>query len=199
MHANPRDRQLAAQAALAELNREPLFLDTETTGIGSADEIVEIGVIDPRGAVLFESLVRTARTISPGAQRVHGISTAVLRGAPTWAEVWPQVRTLLAGRRIGIYNAKFDVSMMQNSHRAHQLEWSPPDCDAFCIMELYAQFYGERQGGYRSYRWQSLDAAGRQCAIRLPNAHRAIADAQLARAVLKHMADAAQPTQQPLL
>lgn len=199
MHANLRDRQLAAQTALAELNRQPIFLDTETTGLKDADEIIEIGIIDYHGVTLYESLVRTARTISPGALRAHNISTAVLRGAPTWAEVWPQVKPLLEGKRVGIYNARFDLGMIQNSHRAHKLAWAAQDCHAFCIMELYAQFYGEQQGGYRSYRWQSLDAAGRQCGIKLPAAHRAVADAQLARAVLLHMAAAAKPTQPSLL
>ena len=53
-------------------------------------------------------------------------------------------------------------------------------------MKQYAQFRGER-GRYGGYRWQSLDAAGRQCGILMANAHRARMDTQLARAVFYHM------------
>lgn len=181
-------RQAAAATARAEWERRPVFLDTETTGVDAWDEIVELAVIDHDGTTLFETLVRPTRTVSPGAYRVHGISALVLRDAPQWPDAWASVRAVLAGRRVGIYNAKFDLGMMRNSHRAHQLEWDAAACDAFCIMDMYAQFYGERHSSYGTFRWQSLEVAGRQCRIPLPNAHRAAADAQLARAILQHMA-----------
>jgi DNA polymerase-3 subunit epsilon len=186
--SNPGHRHAAAKAARAEVERQPVFLDTETTGIDAEDEIVEICVIDHDGRTLFESLVRPTRPVSHGAYRVHGISALVLRDAPAWPEAWAAVRAVLAGRRVGIYNARFDLTMMRNSHRAHALDWDPGACDAFCIMEMYAQFNGERGSGYGAFRWQSLAVAGRQCRIALPNAHRAAADARLARAVLLHMA-----------
>ena len=181
--------QSAIAVARAELARMPVFLDTETTGMGVNDQIVEICVLDHDGSLLFESLVKPTWTISPAAQRVHGISPQMVQSAPPWYEVWSETRKALAGRRVGIYNAQFDLNMMRQSHQAHGLRWSAADCDAFCIMDLYAQFYGKRGAGYGSFRWQSLDAAGRQCRISLPNSHRAQADARLARAVLKYMAD----------
>ncbi len=158
-----------AQTILAD---RPLYLDTETTGLDGRAEIVEIALIDH------------------DATRVHNISDAMVADAPTWAELWPQVQTLLAGRRVGIYNAEFDLRMIAQSHAAHKVADTAAGSNAFCIMKLYAEFFGE-QGSYGDFKWQSLDKAARQCRIQLPNSHRAGADARLARAVLEAMAEAA--------
>jgi DNA polymerase-3 subunit epsilon len=186
---NPKDRQHAILLAQAEIAKQPVYLDTETTGLNNADQIVEIGVIDATGGVLFESLVRPIGKIPIEATRIHGITETMVKTAPTWPEVWPQVEAILSGRRIGIYNADFDVRLMQQSHRAHQLGWQPA-FTSFCIMKLYGRFRGEWNSRTGDFRWYRLDEAGQQCRIALPNAHRAIADALLARAILHYMAEA---------
>jgi len=169
--------------------RQPLFLDTETTGLHATAEIVEICILDQADQVLLDSLVKPTRSIPAGVTRIHGISNAMVRNAPTWVEIWPTVQGILAGRAVGIYNAEFDLRMMQQSHRQSGLAWQPIGAHAFCIMELYARFYPTAASGRRSpHRWQSLANAGRQCAIALPNAHRARADTRLARAILQYMA-----------
>ena len=169
------------------LQSNPLFFDTETTGLDSGAEIVEIGVVDVDGQSVLESLVRPCRRIPSGATAVHGISDDMVLDAPTWVEIWPQVKRLLADRRVGIFNADFDLRMMRQSHEQHGLTWEEMGGSAFCVMKMYASFYGEGMGG-GSYRWQSLEKAGRQCGIALPNSHRAIDDARLACAVFRHMA-----------
>jgi len=95
---------------------QPIFLDTETTGLDPRAEIVEIALIDYDGAVLLDSLVKPTRRIPWDATRVHNISNEMVADAPTWAELWPHAQALLAGRRVGIYNAEFDLRMIQQSH-----------------------------------------------------------------------------------
>ena len=183
-------RQMAViQRAQAILADRPLYLDTETTGLDPRAEIVEIALIDHDGAVLLDSLVKPTRRIPYDATRVHNISNEMVANAPTWAELWPQVQTLLAGRRVGIYNVEFDLRMIQQSHAAYKVAETSAGSSAFCIMKLYAEYCGER-GSYGDFKWQSLDKAARQCGIGLPNSHRARADALLARAVLEAMAGA---------
>jgi DNA polymerase-3 subunit epsilon len=182
------DRQRAIRFAQEKLSQKPLYLDTETTGLGPADEIVEIAILDPEGQALLDSLVRPTQRISPDAFAVHGITDEMLTGATTWAELWPQVAAIIQGRQLAIYNADFDLRLMRQSHRRHMLPWRPDIANAFCIMKLYAQFYGDWNASKMDYRWYSLDAAGRQCRISLPNKHRAKDDAALARAVLLHIA-----------
>ena len=185
--------QNAAARARTILQGSPLFFDTETTGLGSNAEIVEVGVVDTVGKTVLESLVRPRRRIPSDAIAVHGISNEMVRDAPTWGEVWPQVRQLFTGRRVGIFNADFDLRMMRQSHQQHGLSWEEMGGSAFCVMKMYARFYGELLGRGNA-KWQSLQKAGRQCGIPLPNSHRAVDDARLACAVFRHMAG---PTASP--
>jgi DNA polymerase-3 subunit epsilon len=163
-------------------------LDTETTGLGSRAEIVDICLLENDGTVVIDTLVKPVAMIPPDATRVHGITNAMVERAPTWPEVWPGVAAALGGRQAAIYNMEYDVRVMQQSHRQHRLQWSDPGAQFFCIMVLYAQYHGAWDRRRGSYRFQSLAVAGEQCQIALPNSHRARADAALARAVLIYMA-----------
>ena len=106
----------------------------------------------------------------------------MVQDAPTWVEVWPKVKNILQGRFIGIYNADFDLRMMYQSHAAHGLSYSSNMFFPFCIMRLYSQY---RNIG----RWISLERAGLECGIPLPNSHRSLADTLLARELLHYMAN----------
>ena len=181
----------AAQRAREILESNPLFFDTETTGLGATDEIVEVGIVDAHGNTLLDSLVRPVSRIPNDVIAVHGITNEMVRGAPTWEEVWPDVKALFEGRTVGIFNADFDLRMMRQSHARLGLDWQPMGGNAFCVMKLYARFYGERLG-IRNAKWQGLQKAGRQCGIPSQNAHRAAADARLASQILRHMAGSGQ-------
>ncbi len=177
--------QIAQQARQLALKR-PLFLDTETTGLDDRAEIVEIAVIDSQGAVLLESLVRPTRKIPWDVIRIHGITDDMVAGAPTWRELFPRLEEILRGSLVGIYNADFDLRMLSQSHLAHGLFFPRNIFESFCIMRLYAQFYGA-PGYYGSPRWHKLEAAARQCGIPLQNTHRARDDALLAKAVFEYI------------
>ena len=182
-------RREAIQIAQERLKSQPIFLDTETTGTDPNDNIVEISVIDHDGSILVNTLVKPVGKISPGAMAVHGITDAMVVDAPRWNEVWPEVEAVLTGRLLGIYNADFDLRMMQQSHAHNWMQWKAPvGMEVFCIMKLYAQFYGEWNNRRGNYRWQSLENAGKQCGIPLPNSHRAKDDTLLTREILLHMA-----------
>jgi DNA polymerase III epsilon subunit-like protein len=181
-------RAHAIHRAQELLTLNPVYLDTETTGLKNDAQIVEICVLDSDGSVLVDSLVRPTIRISPEARQVHGLTDAMVKTAPTWAELWPTVEQALTGRVMAIYNAEFDQRLMAQSHAAHRLRWTWPANAFTCIMLLYAQYRGEWNAKYGNYRWHSLEVAQIQCGLSLPNAHRAQADALLARAVLRHMA-----------
>ena len=182
-------RAHAIQTALQKLDLHPLYLDTETTGTDQKSEIVEICIIDDDGASVFQSLVKPAASIPAQATQIHGITNELVKNAPPWYRVWPEVEAILSGRGIGIYNAEFDLRMLEQTHKIFRIPWRPAQLGgSFCIMKLYAEFYGEWDPRRGSYRWQSLDAAGRQLKIPLRNTHRALDDALLAREVLHAIA-----------
>jgi DNA polymerase-3 subunit epsilon len=189
MILNLQARQSAILQAQLEVQHKPVYLDTETTGLETADQIVEICILDHDGKTLIDSLVKPKGKIPILASRIHGITDEMVAEAPTWPEIWPQVEAALAGRRVAIYNAEFDLKMLKNSHLKYHLRWAFPGEVSFCVMKLYAQFYGEWNYTYGSYRWQKLEEAARQCKIEVKGAHRARADALMARSVLQYMAE----------
>jgi DNA polymerase-3 subunit epsilon len=171
---SPSFRQTAVLKANELWATFPVFLDTETTGLHNRAEIIEVCVLEHDGGVLFESLVRPHRSIPPDAVQIHNITDELVRESPTWLQVWPQLEAVLKNRVVGIYNAEFDLRMLQQTHQVYGLPWRIPMSRVFCIMKLYSDFSG-------FLKWQSLEAAGRQSRIPLPNSHRARDDTLLAR------------------
>ncbi|TXN08952.1 3'-5' exonuclease [Methylobacterium sp. WL103] len=76
--------------------------DTETTGIAYGDHrIIEVAVLTydlatERLLDRYVQRINPLRSIDAGAQRVHGISLAMLSGEPVWKDVAPQVHRRLA-------------------------------------------------------------------------------------------------------
>lgn len=186
------DRLDAIKLAKSIIELKPVYLDTETSGLRDNAEIVEIAILDHDGKLLLERLVRSVRRIPADAIAIHHITDDMVREAPRWPEVWPDVEAIIAGRPVAIYNADFDLRMMKQSQRIAMQSWRLPRWEIFCVMKLYAQFYGDWDPYRRNYRFVSLEVAGRLSMIPLPNTHRAPDDAALTRALL-HAIAAANP------
>src|SRR6185436_7482847 len=124
--------------ALIEMN--PVFLDTETTGLYG--EICEIAVIDLAGNVLINTLVKPTTSIPPDATGIHGISDETVREAPSFKDIFPELDKILRDRVVLVYNVEFDERMIFNSARENQMQdcnfWWFPDNLWHCAMELYA-------------------------------------------------------------
>lgn len=189
------NRDKAILEARKWLAENPLFLDTETTGLFATDEVVEVAIIDQEGVTLLNKLVRPTVSIHPKAAAVHKITAEMLATAPSFGDIWPELRDLVAGRTVIAYNAMFDTSKIAQSRRASGVAFDP---ETFlpttwcCAMLNFAQFYGDWDSRRHSYAWQSLDAAARFCKVQGIKGHRALADAEITRQVLLYVA--AQPT-----
>jgi len=168
---------------------DPIFIDTETTGFSPEDVVIEIGVVDLHGKTLFESFVKPPIPIPADAMSVNHITEAMVADAPGWAEIWPELKAVFEDRFIGMYNADFDLRLMKQTHSRYWLDWPLEDQRFFCVMKLYAAFYGELSRRGRGFRFHKLEAAGADCGIPLPNSHRAADDAKLTAALFKYIAD----------
>ncbi len=87
-------------------------LDFESAGIsrGSTDEPVQIGWASMDGATidptsLFVSHLQCEKPITWAAQKVHGITTADLAGAPSLMSLWPRVKAALSGAVVVAHGA----------------------------------------------------------------------------------------------
>ncbi len=180
-------RQQVIQKAREILTLQPVVLDTETTGLGSYDEIIEIALVDHQGKVIFESLVRPTIEIPPGSTRINHITNEMVNTAPLWQEVWSQIQPMLNRKPVVIYNAEFDVRLMQQTHRIARIPWTNTFTPV-CLMKLYAAYLGEWNSYKNDFRFVTLEKAGALEGISLPNSHRAADDTLLAFALLEHLA-----------
>lgn len=180
-------REKAILTAQAMIEKHPVYIDTETTGLDRDAEVVEISIVDSGGSLLFSSLVKPLTPIPADVQRIHGITNAMVASAPAWPVIWPRVRSFLFGRVVGAYNAPFDLKMMQQSHTRYRLPWRET-LNMLDILPLYSDFQSVWDPGRRSMKYFKLEEAGAYFKIPLPNAHRSAADALLTRAVLHSIA-----------
>ena len=169
-------------------DRDALILDTETTGLNSSAEILQIGMVSLEGETLFNSSIKPAKAKRwDDAQRVHGIAWSDVKDSPTIREVADQLKEIMNGRLVAIYNADFDTRILWQSIKAdkaagtftwlHDQYWE-------CVMKAYAEFWGQR-GRYGSYKWQSLTSACRQQGIKVVDVHDALGDARLTAELIR--------------
>jgi DNA polymerase III epsilon subunit-like protein len=177
-------------AATKDGARPLRVLDTETTGLDSEDEPIELAILDGlSGTVLLDTRLRPSVPITDGAYMVHGITEEELHEVPTLPDLWPRVCQLLAGTLVIAYNAEFDALMLGQGAARYGLEM--PRARWWCLMEACSALnpdvdeHGDR-------RWLSLAAAYYALGIQAPWApHGALADAQAACIVLHELASRA--------
>lgn len=185
---HPTPAAFAAERALRWLEGNPLFLDTETTGLQSDDEVCDLAIINAHGAVLFNSFICPTQPIPAEAYAIHGISDRDVSSAPSYADVLPQLRSLLDGQRVITYNASFDERLLRQSAAAHGLQAAGLRCTWWDAMEEYARFHGDWNPKRQTFRWQTLSNAANQCGLVSIGAHRALADAKMCLQLIRHMA-----------
>ena len=97
-----------------------IVLDTETTGISVKDghRIVEIGCIELDNLVptnnKFHCYLNPERKVSEKAFEVHGYSDEFLAKQKKFSEIADKFLEFIAGKKIIIHNADFDLSHLNN-------------------------------------------------------------------------------------
>lgn len=164
-------------------NKQPLFLDTETTGLGSRAEVVQLGIVAADGSVLMDELIRPFGRMDAKAQRVHGISLNALKGKPTIDAFADEIMGHIRDRVVVAYNADFDSRLLSQSLWLAGLDGKRllRDVRFIDLMRPYARWNGKIRG-------INLELACAQQAIRLDDAHSAVGDAQATRLLLMKLA-----------
>ena len=80
-------------------------------------EVVEVGAVRVVGGEIvdrFHTLVQPYRPIMPGATKVHGYTDADVRGARSFAEVWPEFRAFIGDDVLIAHNGQhFDIPVLR--------------------------------------------------------------------------------------
>lgn len=143
-----------------------MALDTETTGLGETDQVVEVAVLAASGEVLLESLVRPSVPVPAEVAAKTGLSMSCLIDAPTWSQVAPELRHVLAGREVVAFNADFDRRLIEQSCRLFG-QVAPSPRLWTCAQALMAPLWQKER--------VSLERVCRTLGV-APGGHRAAAD-----------------------
>jgi DNA polymerase III alpha subunit (gram-positive type) len=187
MYRQSVNRQKIIDYARSKISENPVYLDTETTGLEATDEIIEIAIIDTNGFVIYESFIRPTKIIPAAVTDIHHITNEMVQNSPTWEDQWLKIREILVNHAIGMYNAEFDLRMIQQTLAAHKIPLQDK-LNAFDVMKIYSDFEGNWDSARRRMKRYRLEDAGRNMGIPLPNSHRAVDDTKLTRALFHAIA-----------
>lgn len=177
-------------------NNENLVIDTETTGLTYADEIIEIAVLNTSGSVLLHTLVKPSRPIPAAATEINNITDEMVANSPTWAEVYPRLMEVLGGKKWIGWKSEFDARLITQSCQINGLYDDLPPALLLAEYErihgsqidakhIYSEWYGEPDREKGGFVRQHLAAAARQMGVNHDKAHRAIADCYAVIGVLQ--------------
>ncbi|BCL79672.1 DNA polymerase III subunit epsilon [Ktedonobacteria bacterium brp13] len=174
------------QWARSMLEKRPLILDTETSGLEASHEVIELALVEIDGTVVLNTLIQCQGEIPADATRIHGITKTMLSSAPAFPEIWTSL-TSYRDREIIIYNAAFDISLLTQTATRYQM--TLPRLKSHCLMIQYLAYVaGAQTNGKSRESYHSLETACHQFGV-VAGGHRALSDAQAAREVLCHLAE----------
>jgi DNA polymerase III epsilon subunit-like protein len=170
------------------------ILDAECSGLNNGlklDSPVQVTMTDLYGRPVFQRYFLPAVPMDKEAVETHGLTLSRLEELDAWTleAGLPELADMLAGARLHIYNAAYDVRILLNAawHAGIVL----PKFTYQCVMTRYAEAFGyphkTRPG---EFRWWSLGAAVEQQFGFLPElelAHDAFIDCVLTAKLLEAM------------
>ncbi len=144
-------------------------LDLETTGLDPhRDRIIEVGAVRFRwdGTILdeFQHLVNPGRGLAYRISQLTGIDDAMLREAPSWEEVRPQLVAFVGDAPVVGHNVQFDLSFL----RTHGVTLPGQPLDTFDLATMLLPGLGRYNLGFLA----------RTLGVPLQDAHRALDDAR---------------------
>ncbi len=158
-------------------------IDLETTGLDPrVHRVVELAVVevDATGSVVDEwsSLVAVPGTAELGQSALHGVTRAMLVGAPSFAELAPELIRRLAGRVVVAHVLEFDLGHLETELRRCGIETADLRRSGICTRQLAQRHLppGPR----------TLEACCSATGVRIEGAHTAIGDARAAAGLLRH-------------
>jgi len=161
---------------------EFIVLDTETTGIAVGSRLVEVAALHVKDGVVvrqFQSLVNPEMHIPSIVQGVHGISDAMVAGAPKATPVLADFAKFAAGHTLIAHNASFDFRILQGEYG--RVKVATPGCGMYCSLKLARLVFPEAMN-------HKLGTLATWLKLPHPPTHRALADCFTTMELLNAMA-----------
>ncbi len=150
-----------------------VFVDLETTGANPAfDRVIEIGIVKVTAGRLdyeWSTLVDPGEPIPPLIQGFTGITDAMVRGAPRFADIADEVFARIEGSLFVAHNARFDYGFLKNEFKRLERAFQPR---VLCTVKLSRALYPE-------HHRHGLDALIARHHLSCEARHRALGDARV--------------------
>ncbi|BEI26356.1 3'-5' exonuclease [Vibrio fluvialis] len=154
---------ISIDEVLEEMKANNCFwLDTETTGLSSSDEIIELSICTHDKRVVFDSVLRSKVNCSAQARAVHGITDEQIANGMPIESAKASLIELLEGKTIISFNVDFDCQMLFQTFGITAKK-------RFCVMKW-------SQSVLDYERWPRLEKVCERLNIKQPEAHRSLAD-----------------------
>jgi DNA polymerase III subunit epsilon len=162
------------------------FVDIETTGSSPARErVTEVGVVsveadgDDLRVSEWSSLVNPGMPIPREIQWLTGITSEMVRAAPSFADIAPELAARLHESIFVAHNVRFDYGFLRAEFARCGLKWRAP---TLCTVRLSRLLYPDRSP-------HSLDAIIERFGIDGEVRHRALGDARVLWRFLQRLVD----------
>lgn len=106
-----------------------VILDTEATGVGTDDEVVELSIMAMDGFVLYHSYFYPQKEVDAGAQMVNHLSKQVLaqRGARYFRDEWRNIKFVIGNARVLGHNISYDIRLIKQTLAKYGCDVSEAD------------------------------------------------------------------------
>ncbi|PMG28011.1 hypothetical protein BCU94_18445 [Shewanella sp. 10N.286.52.C2] len=154
---------ISIDEVLEEMKVDNCFwLDTETTGLSSSDEIIELSICTHDKRVVFDSIISSRVNCSAKARAVHSITDEQIANGLSIESAKAALTELLEGKTIVSFNVDFDCQMLFQTFGIKVKK-------RFCVMKW-------SQSVLDYERWPRLEKVCKRLNIKQPEAHRSLAD-----------------------
>jgi len=162
-------------------NKKFAIVDVETTGASPVfDRIIEIGIIcieNGKIASTFNTLINPQTPVSPFIERITGIKSEDLVGAPTFEDVYIKIEELLDGAIFVAHNARFDYGFVKNELKRSGVAYNSK---CLCTVRLSRKLYP-------NFKKHDLSSLIDRFSFICENRHRAFDDAKVLWDFITHI------------
>lgn len=159
-----------------------IVLDFEGTSRLPSARATEIGLVSISESFEiiseFESVIQAPIAPDKSALSVSRLSRSEISSAPTFAELWPLLRSQLNGKILVAHNKTYEINVLQNELRAISLKQIPP---FICTLEWSRKILGLKVKDH------TLPTLCSFFDIELVQAHEALSDARATGALIREL------------
>ena len=150
---------------MLQLKKPLAFIDLETTGINlGIDRIVEIAIVKIMAdgtKNVKRKLVNPEMPIPKAASDVHGITDEIVKDAPTFKQVAPELKQMLDGCDLAGFNSnRFDIPLLMEEFLRVAIDFDMKNRKLVDVQNIYHKLEPRTlSAAYKFYCNKNLDGA----------------------------------------